>query len=358
MSPIRLVLLAVLLVATPAAAAPEEARLLRFPHVQGDKLAFVHAGDVWTVPLAGGEARRLTSFDDGIALFPRISPDGTTVAYSGERSGTRQVYVVPYAGGVPRRLTFYPDVGRLPPRGGYDNLVYDWTPDGEKLLVRSNRTPYGERIGKYFLVDPNGGLPTPLPIPEGGPATFSPDGKKIAYCIISREWRTWKRYRAGRAQDVWIYDLETDSVERLTTFEGTDNQPLWIGETIYFTSDRTGTLNLYACDLATRDIRAVTTYDDFDVLFPSRGAGGLVFERAGWIWFMDAETEAIRKVQITFADDRPWLRPRWIEGDGHLDDWAVSPSGKRAIVTVRGDVFTVPAEKGEPHRITRTPARR
>ena len=341
-----------------APAADADARLLRFPHVQGDRVAFCYAGDIWTVGLGGGDARRVTSFDEGLELFPRISPDGRWIAFSGEYTGTRQVYVVPFSGGEPRQLTFYPDVGRMPPRGGYDNLVYDWTPDGTKILVRSNRTPYGQRIGKYLLVDPDGGLPTALPIPEGGSATFSPDGTKVAYNIISREWRTWKRYRAGRAQDIYVYDLGTNAVDRLTTFEGTDNHPLWIGDVIYFTSDRTGTLNLFAFDLATREVRAVTEFEDYDVLFPARGAGGVVFERGGWIWHMDAETEAVRRIEIRLADDRPWLRPHWVEGDGNVDDWALSPSAKRAVVTVRGDVFTVPAEKGEPTRLTKTPTRR
>ena len=336
----------------------DEARLLRFPHVQGETVAFCYAGDIWTVPLAGGEARRVTSFDEGLELFPRISPDGRWIAFSGEYSGTRQVYVVPATGGEPRQLTFYPDVGRMPPRGGYDNLVYDWTPGGTKILVRSNRTEYGQRIGKYFLVDPNGGLPTPLPVPEGGAATFSPDGSKLAYNIISREWRTWKRYRAGRAQDVYTYDLATNAVERLTTFEGTDNSPMWLGDVVYYTSDENGTLNLHAVDPATKASRAVTSYTDYDVLFPSRGDRGIVFERGGYLWFMEAGSEAIRRIEVRLADDRPWLRPRWIRGEGAVGDWAVSPSAKRAVVTVRGDVFTVPAEKGEPVRLTETPARR
>lgn len=351
-------LLGTILLASSLAAQPE-ARLLRFPHIQGDRIAFVHGGDIWTASAQGGAARRLTSFDLGFELSPKISPDGQWVAFSGEYTGTRQIYVVPYEGGTPRQVTFYPDVGVLPPRGGYDNLVLDWTPDGTKILIRANRTPYGERVGRYFLVDPQGrGLPEPLAIPEGGPASFSPDGKKLAYNIISREWRTWKRYRAGRAQDVWIYDLEHNAIEKVTDFDGTDNFPMWQGEKIYFTSDRNGTLNLYAYDLVDKATRPITEYTDFDVLFPSRGAGGVIFQKGGYLHVMDVATEQVRKLTITLADDRPWRRPLWKEGQGAISDFTISPSAKRAVVEVRGELFSVPAKKGEARALSRTPSRR
>ncbi len=344
----------------PAPAADGEARLLRFPHIQGDKVAFVYGGDIWTTSAQGGTARRLTSFDEGFELFPRISPDGEWIAFSGEYTGSRQIYVVPYDGGVPRQLTYYPDVGTMPPRGGYDNLPIDWAPDGKRLLIRTNRTPYGQRVSRYYWVDPwNGGLEVPLQIPEGGPASLSPDGTKLAYCMISREWRTWKRYRAGRAQDVWIYDLAADTVERVTEFEGTDNFPLWLGERLYFTSDRTGTLNLYRYDLATSETVAVTDYTDFDVLFPSRGQGGVIFQKGGRLHVMDAGTEAVRTLSIQLADDRPWLRPSWHEAkDGGIAGYDISPSAKRAVVEFRGELFDVPAEKGRSVNLTGTPGRR
>ncbi len=343
-----------------AAPTQDEARLLRFPHIQGEKIAFVYGGDIWTASAHGGAARRITSFDDGFELFPRISPDGEWIAFSGEYSGTRQIWLVPYDGGVPRQLTFYPDVGNMPPRGGYDHLPLDWSPDGKRLLIRANRTPYGQRVSRYFWVDPwNGGLEQPLQIPEGGPATLSPDGTKLAYDIISREWRTWKRYRAGRAQDVWIYDLVANTVERITDFEGTDNFPMWLGERIYYTSDRTGTLNLYRCDLESGSSTAITSYTDFDVLFPSRGAGGLIFQKGGYLHVMDEGTEEVRKLDIVLADDRPWLRPVWKNAeDGGLGSYDVSPSASRAVVEFRGELFDVPAEKGRAKNLTRTPERR
>lgn len=338
---------------------PAPARLLRYPHIQGDKIAFVHGGDLWTASAGGGVAHRLTSFDDGLELFPRISPDGNWVAFSGEYSGTRQIYVVPYAGGEPRQVTFYPDVGPMPPRGGYDHLPYDWTPDGKHILVRANRTPYGKRVGRYFLVDPwNGGLEQALPIPEGGPVSLSPDGRKLAYNIISREWRTWKRYRAGRAQDVFVYDLDANTVEQITDFEGTDNFPMWLGDRIYFASDRTGTLNLYRYDLETEATTQVTNFTDFDVLFPSRGDSGVIFESGGFLHVMDRATERVRKLDIVLGDDKPWMRPVWKEGSKRFGDFAPSPSGKRVLVEYRGDIFSAPKQKGEVRNITRTPLRR
>ncbi|MEJ2504627.1 MAG: protease, partial [Gemmatimonadota bacterium] len=209
----------------------DETRLLRFPHIHGDRVAFTYAGDLYTAPLAGGQATRLTSHE-GLEIFARFSPDGRWIAFSGEYAGTRQVYVIPSTGGTPRQLTFYPDVGPMPPRGGYDHLVLDWTPDGSRILVRANRTPFGQRVGRYYLVDPSGeGLEQPLEIPEGASgATFDPTGTRLAYTIKSREWRHWKRYQGGRQQDVWLYDLEGHSSQRITDYTGTDNFPLWVGD--------------------------------------------------------------------------------------------------------------------------------
>lgn len=350
---------AALFALAPAGVTQEGARLLRYPHVQGETVVFTKGGDLWTASMKDGVARRLTSFDEGLEVFGRISPDGTQVAFSGEYGGTRQVFVVPIEGGTPRQLTHYPDVGPMPPRGGFDNLVYDWTPDGTHILVKSNRTPYGQRVARYFLVPADGsGMERPLQIPEGGPATLSPDGSKLAYNIISREWRTWKRYNAGRAQDVHVYDLAADTVAQLTTFDGTDNWPMWIGDRIYFTSDRNGTLNLWCRDLTTGTERAVTEYTDHDVLFPARGDTGIVFERGGDLYFMARGTEDVRKLSIQLADDAPWTRPVWKDGSRAFGDYAPDPAAKRAVVEFRGDLFLVPAEHGEAVHWTKTPSRR
>ncbi len=339
--------------------AQETARLLRFPHMQGEKVAFVHGGDIWVCTRSSLTARRLTSYDEGFEVMPRISPDGRWVAFSGEYGGSRQIYVVPWQGGTPKQLTFYPDVGPMPARGGYDNLPYDWSPDGKKILIRSNRTSHGQRVGRYFLVDADGvGLPISLAIPEGGAATFSPDGKHLAYNILSREWRTWKRYNAGRAQDVFTFDLTTNKVKRLTGYSGTDNQPLWLGKKIYFTSDRTGTLNLWCHDLESGTERSITSFSDFDVLFPSRGNGGIIFENGGYLFVMDAATEKVKRLDIVLEDDKPWTRSVWKEGAKRVGAFALSPTAKRVVVEFRGDLFTAPAKSGEVRPLRLSPNRR
>ncbi|MCP4663077.1 MAG: acetyl-CoA synthetase [bacterium] len=329
-----------------------EARLLRFPDIHQDFVVFVYAGDVWRAPSGGGDARRLTSHE-GQELFPKISRDGRWVAFSAEYSGSRQVYVVPAAGGKPKQLTFYADVGEMPPRGGSDYWIQGWTPDG-KILVRMNRTPYGRRRGRYFLVDPAGGLETPLALPEGGGASLSPDGKSLAYCPVDREFRTWKRTRGGRAQDVWLYDLEANRSQRITDDPGTDNFPMWAGETIYFTSDREHTLNLFAYDLRERSLRKVTHFDAYDVLWPSLGDDAIVFMNGGYLYRLDLTGEETAKIPIRIGSDLPSTVPHFRNVGPNIGGATLSPSGARAVFDARGELFSVPAQEGPTRNLTRT----
>jgi tricorn protease len=330
-----------------------ESRLLRYPDVHRDTIAFVYAGDVWTVPAAGGTARRVTSHR-GEELFPKFSPDGQTLAFTGQYGGTRQVFTIPVAGGVPRQLTFYNDVGRIPPRGGIDNQVLDWTPDGKHVLFNAHRTPWNDRIARPYKVPAAGGMEVPLPMPEGGGGTLSPDGTKYVFTPIMREFRTWKRHRGGRAQDVWIYDLARNSAEQITDFAGTDNQPVWVGDTIYFTSDRTDRLQLYAWREADRTPRQVTNHDRYDVLWPSSGPDSLVYENGGWIYLFDPRTATSRKVTVRVDGDFPHTVPYFRKVKEDIDAWAISPSGRRAVFAARGEVFTVPAKEGEPRNLSGT----
>ena len=335
------------------ASAVNDSRLLRFPDINRDIAVFVYAGDIWSVSSIGGVAKKLTSHE-GLELFPKISPDGRWIAYSAEYSGSRQVYIMPITGGIPTQLTYYNDVGEMPPRGGFDHQVLDWTPDSQNILVRANRTPYGQRRGKYFLVSINEGLETPLQIPEAGGGTFSPDGKKIVYTPIAREFRTWKRYRGGMAQDVWIYDLEKDESKRLTTFPGTDLHPIWYKDKIYFVSDRELPLNIYSYDLKTEKIEKVTDHPDYDVLWPSGTDGLIAYENGGYLFRLDLETGRSQRVPVNINYDSPHVIPQFKSVKENTASFNISPSGKRAVFEARGDIYTVPAKEGITYNLTNT----
>ncbi|WP_229130288.1 S41 family peptidase [Ancylomarina sp. 16SWW S1-10-2] len=333
--------------------AQKDARLMRYPDVNKNLIAFVYAGDIWSVDSKGGDATRLTSHK-GMELFPKISPDGKWIAFSGEYSGSRQVYVMPAEGGTPRQLTYYNSVGLMPPRGGFDNVVLDWTPDSQSILVRMNRTPFGERNGTYYKVSLKGGLEQPLQITEGGMGVFSPDAKKMCFAPISREFRTWKRYKGGRAADLWIYDLEKDQSERITKFVGTDQIPSWYKDAIYFASDRDLKLNIYKYDIPTKKITQMTYHKTFDVMWPSGENGQIVYENGGQLFKLNLETGKEERVIVNIHFDNPNILPYYKNVKDFIGGVAVSPSGKRALFDARGDIFSVPAKNGPTLNLTQT----
>lgn len=350
-----LFLVLALLSASPLMA--EDTRLLRFPDIHGEQLAFVYGGDIYSVYATGGIAQRLTSHE-GQELYPKFSPDGRWIAYSAEYSGTRQVWVMPATGGEPRQLTFYTDVGPMPPRGGTDYRVLDWTPDGRHVLVRANRTPYGQRVGVPLLVPFEGGMAQPLGPPETGGGMLSGDGQTYVYTPIDREFRTWKRHRGGRAQDVWTYDLANNTSRQLTDFVGTDHQPLWVNGRIYWVSDRDYTLNLFTMAMDGSDVRKATDFDDFDVLWPSSDRQRIVFENGGYIWLHDPAQGETRRIPIEVRGDRPHTLPEFKNVKDQIESFDVSPGGARAVFGARGEIFTAPAEHGEIRNISRTPTAR
>jgi tricorn protease len=337
-----------------AACADSPSKLLRFPDVHGAWITFVYAGDIYVVGANGGTAQRLTSHP-GQELYPKFSPDGTSIAFSGEYNGTRQVYVMPSSGGTPRQLTWYNDVGELPPRGGTDNRVLDWSPDGKSVLVRMNRAPWDNRSGRMYAVPVDGGLEQPLAPPVSGGGMYDPTGTKLVYTPIDRDFRSWKRYRGGRAQDVWIYDLAANTSLQLTIDRASDHQPMWVGDTIYFASDRAlGTLNLYSVSPQGGEATAITQYEDYDVMWPSAGPDSIVFEKGGSIWRYEPGSAPV-EVPIRVAGDLPATMPRYVEAADFVESFGLAPGGARAVFGARGEIFTAPAKNGEPRNISNTP---
>lgn len=331
-----------------------DSRLLRFPDICGEAITFVQAGDIYTVSASGGIALRLTSHA-GQELYPKFSPDCRSIAFSAEYDGTRQVYVIPAAGGTPRQLTWYNDVGPQPPRGGTDYRVLDWTPDGKNILVRANRTPTDDRGGRPYLVPAEGGMETPLAVPETGGGMFSPDGKTYVYTPIDREFRSWKRYRGGRAQDVWTYDLVNNTSKRLTENKATDNQPMWVGDTIYFTSDRNYTLNLFAMSPDGGEPRQLTHFTDFDVLWPSAGKDAIVFENGGAIWRFDPATAQTTQVPIRVTGDFPQTVPSWKNVAAQIESYELSADGSTILFGARGELFRLSGKDKDIQNISHTP---
>jgi tricorn protease len=333
--------------ATPAAAL-EECRLLRMPDIQGATIVFVYGGDLWRVDRAGGVASRLTSHD-GIEYFPKLSPDGRTVAFTGEYDGNLDAFTVPVTGGEPSRLTWHP---------GPDQVA-EWYPDGAAVLLRSSRASAPVRFDRFFRVPATGGFEERLPLPTAGYATFSPDGGAIAYVSPSYDRRTWKRYRGGNAPEIWIYRFADNTSERITDWDGPDEWPMWHGRTVYYCSDRGGArANLWAYDVDTKRSRQVTNFGDYDVKWPSLGSDAIVFENGGYLHVLSLPDERVTKIQVLVPDDKPATRPAYRNVAKWTTGWDLSPSGKRAVLEARGDLFTVPAEKGDVRNLTRSPASR
>jgi tricorn protease len=348
---IRLKILCLALLLPLTLSAYEDARLMRFPDINGELIAFVYAGDIWTVSSLGGDARRLTSHV-GIELFPKISPDGQWIAFSAEYSGNRQVYVMPSQGGTPKQLTFYNDVGPMPPRGGFDYVVLGWTSDSKNVLFRGNRTEYGDRMGRYYLVNIEGGLERELPVPYGGFADLSPDDTKLAFVHIDREFRTWKRYKGGRASNIHIYDLVNNNSWKITDWVGTDHIPTWYKDKIYFTSDRDLWLNVYSYDVNTQETVQMTFHNRFDVMWPSGNNGQLVYENGGQLFKLNLETGAEERVIVNIRYDNQLTLPYFKNVKENIHSMAVSPSGNRVLFDSRGDIFSVPAGEGTIRNLT------
>ena len=323
----------------------EEARLLRFPSVGGDRIAFTYAGDLYTVSIDGGEATRLTS-GEGFEIFSRFSPDGRTIAFTAQYDGNTEVYTIPAEGGVPHRVTYSSSVVRdnIGDRVGPNNIVMGWTPDGKSIIYRTRWYAFSSLRGLLFTVPAEGGEPVP-------------DGSKLALNRMYREFRTWKYYRGGQADDIWINTVGTTELENITDNDAQDIFPMWIGDKIYFLSDRDQIMNLFCYDTATKETEKVTDFTEYDCKFPSFSQDWIVFENGGYIYKYSVKDGSCSKVPVYLNAEGILARDRimsW-EGRGRRSSFSLSPDGSRVLTTFRGDVFSVPATEGAVYNFTRTP---
>lgn len=332
----------------------DEARLLRFPSTNGTDVVFTYAGDLYRAPLSGGEAQRLTSHV-GYEIFPHYSPDGKSIAFTGQYDGNTEVYLIPSDGGEPQRLTYTSTNSRddLGDRMGPNNIVMTWSRDGKEIVYR-NRIGDGFE-GKLWRIGKERGMSEALPLPEGGFCSYSPDGKKLAYNRVFREFRSWKYYRGGMADDIWIYDTEAKKVTNVTNNVAQDIFPMWIGDEIFFASDRDMTMNLFVYNTKTGQTEKVTNYTDYDVKFPSSDGNTIVYEHGGYLYRLDPKTRKSEQIHITLNGENVYARTEQKHVANNLTAVSLSPNGKRLAVTARGEVFDVPVAKGVTRNITRTP---
>ena len=337
--------------------AKEEARLLRFPSIHGNQIVFSYAGDLYTVNATGGVARQLTNHE-GQEVFARFSPDGKQIAFTGQYDGNTEVYLMPANGGTPKRLTYTATLGRdnVWDRMGPNNIVMTWKHDSKHVLFRSRRIDWNSFNGQLYLVSLDNDIPQQLPLPRGGFCSFSPDDKKLAYNRIFREFRTWKRYRGGMADDIWVYDFASKKVENISNNPAQDIIPMWNGNKIYFLSDRDENkrMNLYVYDLTTKQTTKLTNFTEFDIKFPSQGKNAIVFEYSGYIYRFDLSTEKHVKVAISILNDNLGGRTGIVDVSKNVTNYEISPDGKRALFGARGEIFTVPVRHGVTRNLTCT----
>ncbi|MEK6333469.1 MAG: S41 family peptidase [Acidobacteriota bacterium] len=329
-----------------------QTKLLRFPDIHGDRAAFTYAGDIWTAPAEGGSAIRLTAHP-GVEVFAKFSPDGKWIAFTGQYDGDEQVYVIPSAGGVPRQLTFYPAKGPLAPRWGWDNQVYGWSKDGKRIFFRSLRDSWSLPIARLYSVSIDGGPTEPLPMPEAGSGDYSPDGSQMVYSPQSRDFRSEKRYGGGQANKLYTFDLSSYATKAITDGPRPTRDPIWIGDSIYFNSDRDGHFNIYAYRVSSGKTTQITHSNQWDVRWPSSDhQGRIIYEMNGELQVLDTRGGKSTAISITVPDDGLARRPSRVSAAGNIESYDLSPKGERALFSARGDIFTAPIEKGPTRNLT------
>src|SRR4051794_20130433 len=335
---------------------PNTMRLLRFPTTNGSQIVFCYAGQLYTVAKEGGIARRLTS-GPGYTSFSHFSADGKQIAFTSQYDGNTEVYVMPAEGGAPKRITTTATLGRddVSDRMGPNNIVMTWQNTKPLVVFRSRMKTFNSFIGELYTASLEGDLPQQLPVPRGGFTSFSPDDSKMAYNRVFREFRTWKHYRGGMADDVWIFDFKTGQVSNITNDPSQDICPMWGADNrIYFISDRDGRMNLFSTDLTGKDTKQLTTFKDYDIKFPTISKDAIVFEQAGYIWRYDLVSGKAEVVPIDIKEDFASGRAAMVDASKHVESASTAPDGQRVVVVARGDLYSVPAKDGAPRNLTRT----
>jgi len=335
--------LSIRVVAAPAGNPP---LLLRYPTISRTQIVFNYAGDLWIVGRDGGEAQRLTSAV-GSETAPYFSPDGAWVAFSGDYDGNRDIYVVPATGGVPKRLTYHPAA----------DLTRGWTPDGKNVLFSSARNSYEVALDHLYTVPAAGGFATLLPLPSGEEATFSADGSHLAYVPHGIWQQAWKRYHGGQTTPIWIADLKDSSVVAVPRENSNDHYPMWVGDKVYFLSDRTGPVSLFVYDTHTTQVTEALHSDGLDFKTASAGPDAIVIEQFGAIKLFDLKTGQARTIEIQVHADLPGVRPHFVHVEPkRIANFNLSPTGARAVFEAWGEIFSVPTDKGDIRNLTHTPA--
>lgn len=340
-----LVLLFLLLPGIAGAIDTKDTRMLSQPAINGNHIAFIYAEDLWVANADGTQPRRLT-VDEGVESNPVFSPDGSMIAFSAQYDGNTDVFIIPTAGGIPVRLTWHPGA----------DIVRGFTPDGKNVLFISKRAVFTNRFSQLFTVPVKGGFPEQLEIPNAFHAAYAPDGKSLAYTPLSEAFRQWKNYRGGTISNIQLFNFQNKSVMKVPQPEGgcNDTEPVWIGDKVYFLSDRNGEFNVFMYTPVTKEVKQLTSFKDFPVVHMSAGSGKVIFEQAGYLHLLEPTATTSKKLTIGIAADLLELRPRFVKGGRYIRSGTISPSGSRAVFDFRGEIVTVPAEKGDARNITNT----
>jgi tricorn protease len=338
-----LILIFLILAWSNLPAAAEEARLLRQPTISQSHAAFVYANDIWVVPRGGGDARRITTHI-GSESGPVYSPDGRHIAFTGQYDGNTDVFVVPAEGGEPKRLTYHP-VG---------DVVRGWTPDGRKVVFASGRTSVPMGFSRLWTVSVDGGMPDVLPMPMANKGVYSPDGRRMAYVKLAEAFAAWRHYRGGRTTAVWLLDMDDFDLEKVPRDNSNDTDPMWIGDTVYFLSDRNHTMNLFSYSTKDKQVRQLTTHEDYDIKSARAGDGVIIYEQAGYLHVFEPSSGSASRISVEIRGDLPGRRTHMAPVSNLLKSAGLSPTGKRAVIEARGEVFTVPADKGDARNLTQS----